>query len=419
MNSPYVIDSIDGGNLTNLGAVNIRLITEDSLGTNIAGAMRLRPGTYGGLRWDTGTSSNRDNWLKLTGNTSFTGRAVIPGNMSGSLDPVASNDSLFIQPGSAGSFSVKNVSLEGFNLTLTHNLTVDDQSNSVTTSNFRGTLIAASNSGSGQTLTVGGDISITSAFQGSDARGLETTLGSGVARGASRLFGIDGGASGNFIVRVGGNFTTNVMSNTRAAFTSNLSASTLFMLGGTDGNPVTWEVGDAAADSGVGVNKFSVGTFNVGDTGDPAVVKLVNTYINNNPLALLQDPNVNKAGEKLIAGTLNIRANSLLDANLGIASAEVATALFIDPTGTLDLNTGTVLTLGYIVPNFIGLGDQTSVWNTFANRVLDSGNVGTTFEAILDTGNTKWQVVAIPEPTTIVLIALGAAGLLIARRRRS
>ena len=152
---------------------------------------------------------------------------------------------------------------------------------------------------------------------------------------------------------------------------------------------------------------------NIGDGTTAGNVQLVNEYLNDNPF--VSDVATDKLGEKLIVGTLNIKAGSTLDVN-GLNVEVGPTTLDIAGDAWLDLNTGLTLSYQQRIETFVGLTDQTATWAGFQSRVKDSTNPGYTFEPTLYDGNTYWM--AIPEPNVIGLLGLSLFAILARRRRR-
>jgi hypothetical protein len=145
----------------------------------------------------------------------------------------------------------------------------------------------------------------------------------------------------------------------------------------------------------------------------------VNENLNDGDNGLINpttEPAKDKTGEALMAGTLNINTGSVFDVNglnvrLGPATLDIAGDAW------LDLNTGLTLSLNDPVTTFVGVGDQSSTWAGFSDRVRDSSNPGYAFEPTVLGGDTYWAVTAIPEPGLAGLLALGGF-LLVLRRRR-
>jgi hypothetical protein len=218
-------------------------------------------------------------------------------------------------------------------------------------------------------------------------------------------------------ITIGGSFRTNV----RSLSTDGWHLSTVNLIGGEAGQPATFEVGsdgvpgnDGDVD-GFGAGTYAIGTLNIGDGTAPAVIRLVNEYLNDGDNGLTNPSTQPKSneGEALMAHALNIRSGSVLDANG--REVRIETSLTIAGDAWLDLNTGLALTENQLIATFIGLGDQTADWAVFAGRVMDSTNPSFTFEPTLEEGNTYWT--AIPEPGTIALAVGGLIAMLLRRRR--
>lgn len=405
---PQVVRRLDAGGtrLDNLDSVNLVIVGGTTgTSTTTAEAMRLAGGEYGSLRFAFGSTSYRNNHLILDGSVHLKGNIVTPGdNLSGgvaaSVDPAYG---LALQTATSGSTSRshKYLVLNGHALTVNNGVLIDDHGSITTGSTTYVATIAAADS----TVNVGGDIVIRSYNANPTAKALNAS--NQLARG----LGIVG--NGSTVINVGGNYTTNTASNTGGT----LASSTLNLVGG-DGGYKTFEVADAASrvthvtTSGT----FNIGTFNVGTASSTGMVRLVNDFLNDNPIALAEDPNVAKTGEKLITAKLAIAAGSTLDVNalnvlIGSGSLEIA------PTGTLDLHSGLTLVAGGTINTFLGIGNQVATWNLYASRVVDSSNPTMGFSAIESGGFTMWQAAVIPEPGAFALLGVAAAGLI--RRRRS
>lgn len=389
----FLVESIDGGRLDNLGGLNIR-VDGTTQSMNASNAMQLYGGTYGSLwiRAD-GNTVGRTQRVQFTDDASFVARAV---DFDSDGDPYQTDYSMIIESRGSGTRAPDSqiIDVKTFDVDLDGGLLlVDNQPRDGSAATVKLLL-------DGGTLTVGGDIVM-------DADPVRRP--SGIS--PSGVIAIDGGASGSSVF-LDGNWDVRTLAANNTA--ENMSTSLLAMTGGTEGAPVTFEVGDAVGTTGVQFNTWSIETLQVGvDSGDTARVRLVNDYLNNNPF--VSDEATDKAGEKLVVGTLDIKAGSYFDANLAEAFVEVGeSTLLLEPGATLDLNTGLTLTEGLIISDFVGLGDQTIAWTAFADQVIDSSNPLWVFAPVLDSGDTHWQAVGlIPEPSTVALII---GSLALARR---
>ena len=72
----YIVESIDGGRLDNLGALNIRTDGDTSSSGSVTTGMRLMGGTYGSLWMNSTGSSGRTQWINMTGDVSMMKQAV-------------------------------------------------------------------------------------------------------------------------------------------------------------------------------------------------------------------------------------------------------------------------------------------------------------------------------------------------------
>lgn len=418
---PFLVKSIDGGRLDNLGQVNFVLGGGVSTNATAVTAMQLGGGTYGSLNWNTGITSYRNNYLKLTGDADFSGRAVIPGSFGGNDATNVPYGLVMYASTQSGYGSHKYFLLSGYTLGLTNGLEILDNQHPLSTT----AAVARIDANAGK-INIGGDLLIYSANQGGSAR-LSNTYND--PNGQSRFnqaIGIDGGYEG-VALTVGGHYSMN----TRALTSGtgwDLTRSTVSMVGGTEAAPVTFEVADADGNYTLRKNSFGIGVLNIGAAGDSAQVQLVNDYLNENAKAAVwgEDLDTAKAGEKLIVGTLNILNGSVLDVNGQVVEVGSST-LSISSDSFLDLNTGVLLVDGNVVTNFYALGDQTAAWNDLAvrGRVIDGYNEDMenhlAFEAIYnaDDGRTYWMATPVPEPTMMAILGAGAAALLLRRRRRT
>lgn len=219
-------------------------------------------------------------------------------------------------------------------------------------------------SADGATLNIGGDL-VYNSIQG-------------YAGSATEQFELALSGNASTVINLQGDFRTNV----RARNVVLLSLSTVNLLGGSAVSPNTFEVADDPTSS-VGPRTYAIGVLNVGTSAvATAHVRLVNANLNERSTR-------DKEGEILLAGVLAIRAGSTLDLNG--EGVKVATALVIDAGATLDLSTGRALVDDENVAEFIGVGDQTAVWQAFEDRVVDSSNPDFTFRAVQDGTYTYWQ----------------------------
>lgn len=391
----YIVGSLDGGRLDNLGELNLR-VTGTASTTSLTTAMQLVGGTYGSfwLQGDSNTVS-RTQAVKMIGDVNLVGNGVA---FNSSTEAYVSDYGLVIRQIGSGTnqTDAQQFYTQGFDLNVTNGVQFDDASSS--TNVGRNLKLFAENS----TVSIGGDVVMT---------GDASKLPGGANVNTS--IGIEGGANGANIT-LGGNWNVQTVA-AKGTGVNNLSTSTLTMTG--DG--ATFEVGDASNITGVQAQTWSIATFNVGvDAGNTANIQLVNNYLNDNPFN--GDANVDKEGERLIVGAMNIRENSTLDANLGATVVEVA-SLLMETGSVLDLNTNIALFDGATVDNFLGLGDQTVVWTGFASQVIDSSNPNYAFNPLYLTepNLTVWQATLVPEPGTWALMAgIAGLGLCIWRRRR-
>lgn len=388
----YIVESIDGGRLDNLGQLNIKIFGNQGTANSDTTAMRIHGGTYGSLWMNSTGTSGRNQQINATGDVNFAAAGV---GFDVNGDPVATNFGIILR-NDAGNSDTQILDFKGFNANVTNGIwLVDDAAATSSGFNIDPLLIRAN----GSTMTVGGDI----LMEAPNGRGPEAPAG-GSGNLANNQIGIDGGASGVDLT-LGGNWDVRVVGSNR----DNLKNSILTMTGAG----ATFEVADATSVTDVASSSWGVGTFNVGGAGDPASIQLRNDYLNDNTAT--GDAELDKVGEKLVADLLNIAADSSLDAN---GQQVVVADMTMDPTATLDLNTGIVLSDGTIVDSFVGLGDQVADWTGFASQVSDSTNPLFEFSPILDGGDTKWQASLVPEPSTYALIFAAIAGIVAYRRRR-
>lgn len=387
----YLVESIDGGRLDNLGALNMRIDGNQGTANSASTAMRLHGGTYGSLWMTSRGTSGRTQRIHATDDISFE-RAVVEFDVDG--NSFASAYGLHLQ-NSDGNSDTQVLDLDGFNLEITNGAKFTDTAGAHTSGfNNDPILVLAEDS----TVTVGGDI----LMEAPNGRGPEARA---TGNQATQAMGFDGGGNG-MVLTLGGNFDNRVYGNGRDFFTN----STITMTG----DDVVFEIADESGTSGVNSSVWGVDVFNVGTAGDPAHVALQNLHLNNNPAT--GDNDADKTGEQFIVNTLTVAENSMFDVS-GL-DVEIGAELTLDPSGQIDLNTGLLLSEGSIVTTFMGLGDQLADWSLLEELIIDSSNPGYEFAAILDNGNTFWQVSAIPEPSTYAFIFAGAAGILVWNRRR-
>lgn len=382
----YLVESIDGGRLDNLDVLNIRIEATQSTSNDATRAMRMFGGTYGSLLMSSATTSGRTQWINQTDDVTFAAAAV---GFDEFGDSYASPYSMWMENDIATEHGsdTQIYDTQGFDLNLTNGLLFLDTAS--TTQADRPIRINAE----GSNITIGGDVLWEAPNRRPDSGGT-----------VQNQMSLDGGATGANVT-LGGSWDVRVVGSSQ----DNLKNSIFTMTG----DSATFEVADASGTSGVAASSWGLGTFHVGGAADPASVQLVNDYLNDNPFN--GDANVDKVGEMLIAGLLNINPNSTLNVNgLNVEVGDFT----MDPTATLDLATGVVLSDGAIIESFIGLGDQVSDWQVFESQVVDSFNPLFEFTAVLDGGNTKWQAALVPEPSTYTLIFASLAGALVMYRRR-
>jgi len=309
--------------------------------------------------------------LKLIDNVTLAGGTVTPGNRDPEegYEAVESDYSVHLMSKPA-SYSAANLNLNGFELTAARGIFVESSAPNTGTDYSR--ILAQSS-----ILNVGGDIVLTSQTRPAG------NLNEAEELVETRNVGIMGDE--DTVVNLRGSFITDVRS---LADVDGLHLSTVNLLDGTAQKPNTFEVGADPADE-VEAGTYAIGILNVGSVTDAGFVRLVNDHINDGDA---DNPEKTGAGEVLLAGSLTIAADSLLDA--GGQGVKIAESLSIDATATLDLNHATPLEIGNLVPNFVGVGDQVDEWNEFRISVTDSSNPGLGFKAVLDDGNTYWMAVA-------------------------
>lgn len=365
-------ESITGDRLDNMGQVALQIGHTGGNDTSL-----LPGGTFQSIEFTRSATSNRHNQIRMQDDIHLTGGHVIPGD-GDEQEAVQSQFSLYH---AFGNRYGGRLILDGNTLTTDRGVWLE-KTGSETHVRARN-LIVASNA----TLNIGGDLIF------------DDSLDDG------RRTGVTGDAG--TVVNLGGSFSAN----SRSLNEDNLHLATMNLTGGTSPMPNTFEVG-ADARQTIASGTFALGTLNVGTASSPAHVVLVNDHLNDNEHDIDFEQR-GKEGEVLLAGELNIAADSVLD--LAGHGAKIVNGLSIDSGGTLDLNTGLGLEADDIVAAFFGVGDQTATWNSFAGDVIDSSNSEFSFVAVTDNDNTYWQ--AVPEPASLALVGLGS--LLMLRRRRA
>jgi hypothetical protein len=413
--SAYLVESIDGGALTNLGNVAFfaanRIVGNDQYPTF---SSRLLPaGTFQGLSLYNGSSGAQYGDLKLTGDVELAGGHVVPGD--GANNAYQSDFSLLIQGWSRGGMWMD---FSGHSLRTARGVRLYGESPAE--HNRADAFIDAR----GANFEIGGDL----VYQRDNHAAGHTNAA--FALYESRVIGIIGDAG--TVVTLHGSFRSPVRSLSREASpTPNLALSTLNLVGGSAARPNTYEIGNAPSDAFAN-NTSSIGKMNIGAPGLPGRVKLANDNINDNdttPVISLTFTSTNpetsevstshqhfkpgeiidpalldsaskiatnawrfKEGEILVAGALSIGPQSKLDLNgqtVKLLPQTGAPALQIAPDGWLDLNTSLSLELGDIVPCLVMSGDQTESIAQFKDRIMDSSNSEKTFypwhEQTLDT----------------------------------
>jgi hypothetical protein len=404
-----LVGSIDGGRLDNLGEVNLQVYaTRADPAASEETATPLLGGTYGSI-YTNGRGNNRIGRLNLKGEVNLVGNAVQPDATNG---PSALEYSLALNYVNGGPFVIHQ---NGHTLNLTNGLRILEAGGPTYRYGYPTVQLDAE----GSTLHIGGNVLIESVNGGPEAAFEHPQDGGGRDARPNPTVGIYGGSGA--AITVGGNWEVKTISMNNAM----LSNSTLSMIGGTELDPATFEVADNASLTGVQSDSWSIDTLNIGDGTNPAYVQLVNDHINDNPVT--GDAALDKIGEKLIVDTLNIHADAVLDINGQVVEIGPST-LSIDVDGLLDLNLGDPLADQELVSQFIGLGDQTAVWDSFVDQVIDSSNPDFVFEPFYSSSEdvTQWRGIfspqqdpgaVIPEPMTALLVLAGL-GLTAARRRR-
>ncbi|MEX2545860.1 MAG: hypothetical protein WD316_12100 [Phycisphaeraceae bacterium] len=375
-----VVHAIDGQPLDNLGQVALEV---DHTGTHGDTAtiphVTLQALT---LRGRAGAAGRND--LLLVGDVQLTGGAVRPGH------PASDDGAIDAQQATPGKFSLV-LNYEG---QAGGQLLVDGRSFTADRGvriEHRGTdpahdAAVAFIRAEGATLNIAGDLVYHDAGAPAGHAVFDIAAGGDVLREGRRV-GIHGDAE--TVINLGGSFTTNARS--PAQLGDGLHASTLNMLGGTPGAPVSIEAA-AHVDDAIAPATYALGRLRIGAPDGAAHVMIVNDWINDGRVAInaAGDASRTSDDEVLITNHLAIAAGSVLDLNG--QTAVVHGSLAIDPAGTLDLNTGSLLDTGDIVAGFIGVGDQVSAWTALADRVVDSFNPGASFAATYDAGRTYWRV---------------------------
>lgn len=368
---PDIIRSLDGGRLDNLGTINlcVRNVSAGNHSSQATG-MRLPGGTYGGLLLGAMGVNNsmRHDYFVLKDDVALQGRAVLA---SGTTN-AATAYSLILESGWMYGFrSYWHMDLDGHNLALSNGLCFRDTA----TWYLNGSLASAELIATGSVVTVGGDLVIYSLNASPLGAALTANL---VGRG----FGIWGDAA--TIINLGGNYSNNCRSLNNQA----LSQSTVNLIGGA--GVKQFEVGDAAS-SVVPTSGFALAALNIGNGTTAGNVQLVNNCLNDNPLVASNISD--RIGEKLMVGTLALKAASTLDVNA--QGVHIQTALTIAPDAWLDLHTGVTLEDRADITNFYGIGNQAAAWAMCRAQVKDSSNPGLEFvpDYVVGDNRTYWRAV--------------------------
>jgi hypothetical protein len=364
-NAPYLVGSITGARLDNMGQVHfyVDMMNDDfGKGTGANGrAMQIYGGTYGSIQVNTTPSGNNHTWMMLADNVTLASNGVQVGTYTGGGGNVNATTTPYgltlAAGGAASSGNESSIFLNGKTLTVNQGVLLDGTTlaRTVATNNAEAMKIDATAS----TLTVNGDVLIQSQNQSAADSNVD---GGGTGNYASRRIGIFGDA--NTIVNLGGSFSTNTASLSSnyvppnppddplgvplEALANGLSQATVNLVGGATLR--TFEVGDAStkvdlnSDVVVPASQFrltggySIGTLNVGNGVTAGNVQLVNNQLNDN--AIVTPSGATSAGEKLIAGNLNVNTSSSLDLNGQTALVTVAAT--VNGTGNLKLGGGTL-----------------------------------------------------------------------------
>ena len=381
--APPLVASLDGGRLDNLGALNFVLTRTSGSGSSSTTGQRILGGTYGSLRLAGGNTSRRDATYVLGGDVVLAGHCVLPV----SANPHTAEEAEYVSSSSSGTTpyglqmltgasQISNwyLDLDGHALVVSNGLQIADAEKATTStsgSNHPSIRIHAL----GAHLTVLGDLDIHA-----DNKAATNAVG---ANATTRQIGIR--ANAGTVLDLGGSFRSNCRSLYLATSSANnnnnqnFSTATVNLIGGAD-TERTFEVADASTLDAPARNTFSIGTLNVGTANVQANVRLVNEFLNDNPVdgwTEGTDPANLRIGERLVVGTLSIGPGS----RLAVAGQEVriSSAFTMAPSATLDLCIGARLPIDTPVENFRASGNQTAAWHAFAPRVKDSTAPGATF----------------------------------------
>jgi hypothetical protein len=361
--NPAILASLDAQPLNNLGDVPLYIDgnerTRDDRSLGVACTLRS-------IYCDDHRATSDPQRTRLGGDTVLTGGLIIPGDLTNPT--TTDNDwSLRLKNEYRGS---SYFGTAGYDLTMAKGLHLY-RPNGTDFNYGRGDNQLECE---GSTVTVGGDIKLEQ---------LEGFPDSDPNTACNPRMGIEGGTTGATII-CSGNYLSNCGPITDSG-KEGMTASTLTMLGTGKTLEVLGDpVGDPNADDfGPGTN--AIGTVNIGDPNTAASITLADDNLNNE---------LGSANEVLLVGSLNI-VNGTLDCN-AIGAKISSSTLSITGSGTLDLNSGQVLSAGVPYTAFFGVGDQADAWNAFKDRVTDSDNPGESFEAVYVGGDDKtyWQVAA-------------------------
>ena len=394
--APPLVASLDGGRLDNLGALNFVLTRSGNDGSSSTTGQRILGGTYGSFRFAGGNTSRRDITYVLGGDVIVAGHCVLPV----SANPRTAEEAEYVSSSASGTtpygiqlltgpgqISHWYLDLDGHALVVSNGLQIADAEKATTStsgSNHPSIRIHAL----GAHLTVLGDLDIHA-----DNKAATNAVG---ANATTRQLGIR--ANAGTVLDLGGSFRSNCRSLFLATSSSNnsnnqnFSTATVNLIGGTD-TERTFEVADASTLEAPERNTFSIGTLNVGTTNASANVRLVNEFLNDNPVdgwTAGTDPAELRVGERLVVGDLSIGPGSKL--TVDGQQVRIAGVFSMDPTATLDLGIGAKMPIGTPVENFRAKGDQTAAWSTFAPRVKDSTAPTARFSPSYDaaTDTTLW-----------------------------